>query len=511
MQPEPDRSRRFIWSAGALIAAGMALLLSAPLAGLPAEAGKNNGCHVPANASDKDRSGGHDCRPAEPEQEPSVVVEEPEPEATAAPEGVPTEEALAFVAEVTATPTLTPTASPTPTVAPPPTTTPPAAVVVAIAPTETPTPSPTATQAPTATPVPAPSPAPPRIAEVQAAVITVPPLNFLAGFPAIGDLSTDIGVVGTNFSLALATVLLVLVAATLFNTTLKENGDVIGAYVGRLKFASTPSFALPLTAIAGPSFQKFSRLRHLRSIVLLGATAVIYSALDPHFGFNDSSLVLILGIMAGLTLTTFLYEGGQVMFSSRVFGLPAAMRAYPVAVVIAVASVALSRVIELSPGVIFGFVAAAVLTGSGIGRREQGIIVFVPMLGLLAVSFIALILIGPLRDMTAGKSGVLATLPETIAVAVFVGGAQSLLLSLIPLTFNDGQRVWTWNRIAWFALALPAGFLFFHVIVHREGSFDSVTDGAGALAPLIGAVVFLAVAAGLWLFFRIKQPAGARA
>jgi hypothetical protein len=101
---------------------------------------------------------------------------------------------------------------------------------------------------------------------------------------------------------------------------------------------------------------------------------------------------------------------------------------------------------------------------------------------------------------------VLSILPETIAVAVFVGGAQSLLLSLIPLTFNDGQRVWTWNRIAWFALALPASFLFFHVIVHREGSFDTLTNGAGSLAPLIAALIFLAIAGGMWLFFQVKHP-----
>ena len=527
MQAETSVSRRLILSAFALTLAGLALFLAALSAGPPAEALKNHDCKVPQDSSGKHRSGDHDCKPDTPTPEPTETPTEaptetptPEPSPTPAPTRVPTntpeptptpeepEPSPTSTATATATPTATATATPLPTETPAP-----IAAFVAVA-TNTPEPSPTATSTPTATPtstpLPPPTAAPPApVAEVRAAVVTAP-VNFLSEFPSMGELSTDIGVVGANFSLALTTVLLVLVATTIFNMTLKENDQAIAGYLSRVKPASGAGLAAPIAAISASPFQKLSRLPYLRSLSLLGATAVIYSALDPHFGFNDSSLVLILGLMAGLTLTTFLYEGGQVMFSSRVLGVSAAMRAYPVAVVIALLSVALSRVIELSPGVIFGFVAAAVLTGSGIGRREQGIIVFVPMLCLLAMSLIALALIGPLRDLAEGKTDVISILPETIAVAVFVGGAQSLLLSLIPVTFNDGQRVWTWNRIAWFALALPASFLFFHVIIHREGSFDTVTNGAGALAPLIAASIFLIVAAGMWVFFRLKRrPEGA--
>jgi hypothetical protein len=291
------------------------------------------------------------------------------------------------------------------------------------------------------------------------------------------------------------------VAATIFNATLKENEAWFAAVARNLSLRSTGTFG-SLAALR-PLGSAATRLGSLTPLLLLALTALIYGALDPHFGLNDSTLVLVLALMGGLTLTTFLYEGGQVLFSQRAFGTPAVIRAYPVAIVIAATSVGLSRIIDLNPGVIFGFVAAAALASGGIGRREQGIIVFVPMVALLGVSLLALSLIGPLRSFADGKSGVWATLPETIAVAVFVGGAQSVLLSLIPLTFNDGQKVWRWNRPAWIALALPATFLLFHVIVNRDGQFGGI-EGASALLPLIAAAVFLAIAALTWLAFRLR-------
>jgi lipoprotein signal peptidase len=75
---------------------------------------------------------------------------------------------------------------------------------------------------------------------------------------------------------------------------------------------------------------------------------------------------------------------------------------------------------------------------------------------------------------------------------------------LIPLTFTDGQKVWAWDPRAWLALALPATFLLFHVIVNRDGAFSSLQDNAGAAIPLIAALVFLVITILMWLFFRFR-------
>ena len=304
--------------------------------------------------------------------------------------------------------------------------------------------------------------------------------------------------IGTNLSLALLSLLVLLTAATIFNATLKENADWFAAAVGRLPRAST----VPLAGGIGWSSQ-IAAFRPFYPVLLLAFTAFIYSFLDPHFGFNNSSLVLLLALMVGLTLTTLLYEGGQILLSRRAFGMPAEFKAYPVAIVIAAVSVGLSRIVDLNPGVIIGFVAAATLSHEGTRRKELGVTVFVAMLSLMAMSLIAFALISPLRSLNEGQTGVWASLPETVAVAVFVGGAESILLALIPVTFTDGAKVWAWSRSAWVALALPAAFLFFHVILNRDGSFSKL-DNAGAIAPLAASVVFLALVVVLWGFLRLR-------
>jgi hypothetical protein len=441
----------------------------------------------------------------EPTVEPTVAAT-PRPRNTAEPTSTPEEEFLPTVA-----PTVTVTAIPTTTVVPEVEEEPPPATEVAvlsvIAATATATPTPTATPAPTATPVPAPTSVPPAVApvaEVAGLVIKPAAPNFLADFGGLGDFSTNVGVVATNLTLALVTLLLILVATTVFNATIKENAAAISLNMTQL--------ALPVAGIASVMSARMAPLRSrhgqayslVKLLGMLSLTAVIYATLDPHFGFNDASLVLILGLMAGLTMTTFLYEGGQVLFSSKAFGLPAAIRAYPIALAIATVSVLFSRIIDLNPGVIFGFVAAAALARGRLGRREEGLLVFIPMLGVLCISLIALALVDPLREFADKHPGVWYSLPETIAVAIFVGGAESVLLSLIPLTFNDGEKVWSWNRYAWAAVALPSSFLFFHVILNRGESYGSLVGSAGT-GPLIAAVIFLILALGTWLFFRLRR------
>jgi hypothetical protein len=337
------------------------------------------------------------------------------------------------------------------------------------------------------------------VSEVQG-VIGPPPSNFLAEFPSIVDLSTDGEVVGTNLALSLGTLLIILLATTMINATVKENETVIGARIARVSGPFLVAGGAFSTVFEPIVANRSPLVSFLKLLAFTGLAALIYSTLDPHFGSNEATAVLVVGLLLGLTFTTVLYEGGQVLFSSQAFRSEGAFRVYPVALAIAIISVALSRLVELNPGVIFGFVAGAALSGSGLGRREHGLIIFVPMLAVLALSLVALLLIGPLRTLAQDSSSAWATLPETVAVIVFVGGAQSVLLSLIPLTFNDGEKVWTWNRYAWLALALPASFLFFHVIVNRNGSWLGSTE-----ATLMTALVLLAFAVGLWLFFRLRR------
>jgi hypothetical protein len=153
--------------------------------------------------------------------------------------------------------------------------------------------------------------------------------------------------------------------------------------------------------------------------------------------------------------------------------------------------------------VIFGFVGSAVISASN--RRREGMIVWIPLVGLFLVSLVALALISPLREWSAGRNDVWSTIPETIAVAVFVGGGQSVLLTLLPMTFNDGSKVWEWNRLAWFALALPAAFIFVHALINPDAGYTDIAQESRPMVMLGICVAILLASMLVWFYFRLRE------
>ena len=344
------------------------------------------------------------------------------------------------------------------------------------------------------------------IAEVASARF-VPPSNFLVQLPGLSGVVTDVGVVGTNVSLALLAVLTLLVATTVFNSTLEENATEIESFVKRISGApkAAPAFAALGWISEEEAGGKSPWLHFLKPFLIVLATAVIYALLEPGFGLNEQTMVVVAALIAGITVSTFLYEGGQVLWSTKRYDTPASMRVYPLAILIAIGCVGLTRITNLHPGIIFGFVTAAAIFPRGeMPREANGKIVAVPLMLLMLAAFVAFLLIDPLHDFTTSHPSVYASLPETIAVAVFVGGAGSALLILIPVTFNDGEKIWKWSKLIWFGMALPATFAFIHVIVNDE-DYGEIAESTNTMTLLVLCAIVLIVAAVTWLFFRMRN------
>ena len=345
------------------------------------------------------------------------------------------------------------------------------------------------------------------VAEVAGARY-VPPANFLIQTPGFSGISTNVQVVGTNVTLALIAVLTLLVATTVFNSTIEENAREIDTFVRRISGSprAAPAFAALGWISEEEAGGKSQWLNLAKPGIIVLATAVIYAVLDPNFGFNNDTLVLVCALIAGLAVSTFLYEGGQVLWATKRYDTPAAMRVYPLAIVIAMVCVALTRLTNLHPGIIFGFVTAAAIFPRGeMAKDADGKIIAVPLGALMLSSFVAFLLIDPLHRFTVSNASVFASLPETIAVSVFVGGAGSALLTLIPVTFNDGEKIWAWSKLVWFGLALPATFAFIHVMVNDQ-DYGTIAHDTSAIALVVICVIVLAITVATWLFFRIHRP-----
>jgi hypothetical protein len=246
-------------------------------------------------------------------------------------------------------------------------------------------------------------------------------------------------------------------------------------------------------------------LSFLRAGLVLAISAFIYSFLDPDFGLNYHTGVMFVSLLLAVGISIYVYEGAQVIISEQRFGLESMVQFFPAALIFALLTVAISRVSDLNPGLVLGFVAGAVVLGPRAPTdKEAGQIVYVPMLALLAVSLLAWLLMAPARDWAQNGSFMSASVEAALAL-LFVAGIQGLLFNLIPVTFLDGLKVWRWSKLAWLSIAIPSAFIFFHVIVNRDGTFASAAGERSVHMLIAVCAVFWVFTMAIWLFFHLRE------
>jgi sugar lactone lactonase YvrE len=364
----------------------------------------------------------------------------------------------------------------------------------------TPTPGPSASPTPSGTtPTPTASITPTPVASATPPAPENRPELFTEVLDA-QEITFSLETIATNAVLA-AILLALLVDVSIFNTTIKENEDMILGWMGGLA-APFRSLTGAWTGTAKDSFL----VRLIKPLAILGMSAAIYCLLNPSLTLDTSMLVLFLSLLIGIGVATYVYEGAQVLISERLYNLPSSIRFFPIAIVIAFASVIISKLTGMHPGVVYGFVAgASILAAREPDERESGIIIFVPMLAIFAISLIAWLMVAPLRTYS-DENELWALILEGAAISIFLGGIQGLLFSLIPLSFIDGEKVWKWSKLAWLAITLPTAFLFFQVVLKQDGTLSTATDRDGITALIILAAFSWTVTGLTWIFFKLKQP-----
>ncbi len=387
----------------------------------------------------------------------------------------------------TATPTLA-TASPTPapasavanTAVPGPATT-----VLASSPTTAATASPSPTRvSPSATPA---SPTPTAVLPAATAPPEMPTSTgpaapeadipeALRAMPRLEQVATDTGTIATNLALAGVTIW-VLFSSVLLNQVLQEHRSEIDDRTSR--------FTRPLRRFVGEATHIGTPRRILEPVLILALTGVIYGLLDPGFGVNRSSAVLFLSVILGVGVVTYACSGIEALMTRRTFGVAAAVRPYPASLAIAIASVAISRIIGLQPGVVYGFAASCAIIGpGGIDERRQGRVTIFPVLTAIVLSVTAWLLIEPLRANASVSSSFLGQVGIAAGIIVFIGGLEGVAFNMIPLSVTDGGKLFRWHPPVWAAVALLASFLFWHVVINRDRQFFDALRQAESLAVL---------------------------
>jgi hypothetical protein len=409
----------------------------------------------------------------------------------------------------TPTPTAKPTATPTPTPSP----------------TASPSPSPTPTAEPSATPTttatPSAAPTGGVLSETFAPPPSTPPIAVVAtpspspsGNPFVPALASFVGgpgpidpaVVGTNLLLTLLVVFLFGLTAEIFNSTMDANRDEVHGWwvrllVGPLAFVSGINLAgTGLSRLSGTS-----RLGSiLRVLAVLGLSGLIYGFLSPDFGPDAKGVILFLSLVVGLGFITLYSEGSASRLARRRFSADASIRLYGTAVLVAILAVILSRLMTFQPGLVYGFIASAVIIAPvALAKRDDATLVLVPAFGLLVVSVLAWLLLGPVRVLAAGGEA-LPAFAETILAMIVIGGLEGLFVTMIPLRFLDGSTVKSWSFVAWLLVFATVTFLWWQLLFNQNAAYVAAFEQSNVQVVLFTLGVFMLTTGGIWSYFRFR-------
>jgi hypothetical protein len=228
------------------------------------------------------------------------------------------------------------------------------------------------------------------------------------------------------------------------------------------------------------------------------AAAVVAGFVDPAFGFNYMSLrVLITGFLSFALFNVV----GWALVKAVVNRIQP--DAKPVvnfrwgSLIVVLVAVLVARLLEFSPGVIFGLVAGLTYAVALVSSRKAIVVIvgsaFALALGL--VGWVAYSLIAPLASASFGNP-VLVTITEFLA-GVTIEGVSSLPLALLPFAALDGGTLITWKKWVWglaYAIGLAA---FMLVLLTIPDSFGGIAGDFGRWLALFGVYAVLAV--GIWV------------
>jgi hypothetical protein len=284
------------------------------------------------------------------------------------------------------------------------------------------------------------------------------------------------------------------------------NRDEIHGWWMRV-FGRPVGFLDGLTA-SGASLSRLSGSGRLGSVVrvlaVLALLGFIYGFLSPDFGFNQQSVILFLSLIVGLGFLTYLSEGSMTRLARRRYHASASVKLYGTAVVVAVLAVVISRLMTFSPGLLYGFIASAVIvTPVALAKRDDATLVLVPAIGLIVVGVAAWVLLGPVRAAAAGGAPGPA-LAESVLGMVEVGGLEGVFFMLLPLTFLDGAAVMAWSRAVWALVFGTVVFLWWQLLLNRDASYTAALEQTNVRIVLLTLGVWMLTTGLFWSYFRFR-------
>ena len=215
--------------------------------------------------------------------------------------------------------------------------------------------------------------------------------------------------------------------------------------------------------------------------------------------------MLVISLVVGMGFMTYFSEGSSSFIAARRYRADASIRLFWTAVLVAIIAVVVSRSVTFQPGLVYGFVASAVIVAPmALAKRQDATLVLVPAFGLLVVSVLAWLLLAPVRVAAADGSW-LPALAETILAMIVIAGLEGLVVTMIPLRFMDGAAVLGWSRLAWALTFGTVVFLWWQLLLNQNKAYGAAFEQTNVQVVLATLGVFMLTTGVLWSYFRFRR------
>jgi len=350
--------------------------------------------------------------------------------------------------------------------------------------------------------------------------------NLLNAAPTPLQFSMNTQVLAVNLGVALMITLLLLLGAALFADTLtglqgrsspalSAMGNTVGRFgraVGSVFMPTTWDKLPPLARRLGAV---------LELTVFLALTALVASFLDPHFTPTSvRGVSIFIGMLVALTINTLVYVLVQSLLA-RPCGVIGAFQIRPLYLLVAVACVLVSRLLEFTPGYLFGLPAGFAALGAVEGaKRRDGLLAFVALLGPLLVGLLFWALTIPTDSalqniaqsqvdaMVSGGLLAIVGIVQSAFLLIFVVALWQTFFELFPIAGLKGWTLFTRARLVWFVFLVAAAFLAVHTLINPNATLFELVRNYALLLIVVVLAIYSAAAVGTWLLFNADRLRG---
>jgi hypothetical protein len=295
-----------------------------------------------------------------------------------------------------------------------------------------------------------------------------------------------------NAAITVGALLFITFPSQLFNSTFEENYEDIRTWWERK--------VRPLSRLRQRLAARHGSRREVGVFAaVLVAGALLGNFINPHFGFDLSSLASFLAIIGALATGICISFGVNMAYRRKRHGrdhLAFHFQAIPAGLAIAAVCVIVSRLADFAPGYLYGLVCG-IAFARPLEKDEKGHVVAISTVATMVVATLVWFAWVPVNQSLANGRGSFAeVLLDDLLGSLFVSGLVGAVISMLPLRFLPGGDLAAWHRGVWAAVFGIAVFGMLQAMLRPE-SHSKVGH-----APLVTVIVLFVIFGGGSVLFR---------